>query len=193
MPRVQICSAVLMLALPLFATQRVHAQAADGDVVFPPQGAPVQSEQVWQRQVQAYRNGQGYVAAQPAAQTRVPAQETGKHRYVTGPALVGGGVVAGDISGAPLYPCPRPNIPTEVGATMITNPALAPHEMLYPHKYRALYAPFYYKTTRCWCLMPGKLHMHEKRVLTGTEVSVQYKGHISPFALFHAPVPLFHH
>src|SRR5262249_19737958 len=42
---------------------------------------------------------------------------------------------------ASLYPCPKPDVPLEVGRTIITNPALAPHEMLYCHKYRALYPP----------------------------------------------------
>ena len=41
--------------------------------------------------------------------------------------------------GAPLYPSPRPNIPIWTGSTMITNQAFAPHEMLYPHTYRAMY------------------------------------------------------
>ena len=31
---------------------------------------------------------------------------------------------------ASLYPCPRPDIPAEVGGTLITNAAFYPHEML---------------------------------------------------------------
>lgn len=88
------------------------------------------------------------------------------------------------ILNAPLYPCPRPNIPTGVGMTYITNPALAPHEMLYPHRNTGLYGPFYHKTTRGWLLTPFGVSRREKRVLTGTTVDVKYKGHISPFALF---------
>ena len=38
---------------------------------------------------------------------------------------------------APLYPAPVQNTPSWNGATIITNQALAPHEMLYPHEYRA--------------------------------------------------------
>ena len=88
------------------------------------------------------------------------------------------------ILNAPLYPCPRPNIPTGVGMTHITNPALNPHEMLYPHRNTGLYGPFYHKTSRGWLLTPLGIYRREKRVLTGTTVDVKYKGHISPFALF---------
>ncbi|MFO1021908.1 MAG: hypothetical protein U0903_14630 [Planctomycetales bacterium] len=92
------------------------------------------------------------------------------------------------ILNAPLYPCPRPNIPPGVGTTVITNPALAPHEMLYPHKTTGLYGPFYHKTYRGWILTPLGVYKTEKRKLTGTTVEVNYKGHISPFALFFPPV-----
>jgi len=92
------------------------------------------------------------------------------------------------ILNAPLYPCPRPNIPTGVGMTTITNPALNPHEMLYPHRNTGLYGPFYHKTTRGWVLTPLGVYRREKRVLTGTTVDVKYKGHISPFALFSPPI-----
>jgi hypothetical protein len=68
--------------------------------------------------------------------------------------------------------------------TYITNPALAPHEMLYAHRNTGLYGPFYHKTTRGWLLTPFGISRREKRVLTGTTVDVKYKGHISPFALF---------
>lgn len=88
------------------------------------------------------------------------------------------------ILNAPLYPCPRPNIPTGAGMTYITNPALAPHEMLYPHRNTGLYGPFYHKTTRSWLLTPFGISRREKRVLTGTTVDVKYKGSISPFAMF---------
>lgn len=91
------------------------------------------------------------------------------------------------ILNAPLYPCPRPNIPSGVGTTVITNPALAPHEMLYPHQTKGLYGPFYYKTHRGWILTPLGVYKTERRKLTGTTVEVNYKGHISPFALFAPP------
>lgn len=74
---------------------------------------------------------------------------------------------------APLYPCPKPNVPYEVGRTLITNPALAPHEMLYPHTYRALYPPYYYKNTCGLACIP----FFPKPKLRGTEVIVKYKSH----------------
>lgn len=87
-----------------------------------------------------------------------------------------------------LYPSPQPGIPLDVGTTMITNPALDPHEMLYAHRYRGLYGPFYHKTHRSWILTPFGIYKNEKRVLIGTEVRVNYKSHISPFSLFFPPV-----
>lgn len=91
------------------------------------------------------------------------------------------------IDGA-LYPAPLPGIPFDVGTTMITNPALDPHEMLYAHRYRGLYAPFYHKTYRHWVLTPFGICKSEKRVLVGTEVRVNYKSYISPCSLFFPPV-----
>lgn len=73
---------------------------------------------------------------------------------------------------ASLYPCPRPDVPLEVGRTIITNPALAPHEMMYPHRYRALYPPYYYKNKcgiTCLPFIP-------KPPLKGTEVTVKYSS-----------------
>jgi hypothetical protein len=67
---------------------------------------------------------------------------------------------------------------------MYTNPAFAPHEMLYAHEYRGLYPPFYHKTTRGWVLTPLGVYTKEKRVLTGTEVKVKYKSYIGPLSLF---------
>jgi hypothetical protein len=89
---------------------------------------------------------------------------------------------------APLYPCPKPGIPLGTGATVITNPALYPHEMLYPHEYRGMYGPYYYRTRRAWIMTPLGIYKHEKRILTGTEVHVKYKSYISPFTLFYPPV-----
>lgn len=89
---------------------------------------------------------------------------------------------------AALYPSPRQDIPGYVGSTMITNPALDPHEMLYAHSYRGLYGPFYHKTYRTWVMTPFGICKNEKRVLVGTEVRVNYKSSISPFALFFPPI-----
>jgi hypothetical protein len=78
--------------------------------------------------------------------------------------------------GAPLYPSPRPNIPIWVGSTMITNQALAPHEMLYPHTYRAIYPPFYHRVKGGWVLTPFGVRSHEKWELQGTMVQVKYRS-----------------
>lgn len=73
---------------------------------------------------------------------------------------------------ASLYPCPKPDIPYEVGRTVITNPAFAPHEMLYPHTYRALYPPYYYCNKGGLSCLP----FFPKPPLKGTEVTVKYKS-----------------
>ena len=78
--------------------------------------------------------------------------------------------------GAPLYPSPRPNIPIWVGSTMITNQALAPHEMLYPHTYRAMYPPFYHRVKGGWILTPLGVRSHERWELQGTIVQVKYRS-----------------
>lgn len=78
--------------------------------------------------------------------------------------------------GAPLYPSPRPNIPIWVGSTMITNQALAPHEMLYPHTYRAMYPPYYHRVKGGWILTPLGVKSHEKWELQGTQVQVNYRS-----------------
>ncbi|MBS0265980.1 MAG: hypothetical protein JSS02_28875 [Planctomycetes bacterium] len=69
-----------------------------------------------------------------------------------------------------LYPSPVPYVPREVGYTVITNPAFAPHEMLYGHEYRALYPPYYYKKS-CLSCIP----FVPQPKLRGTMVKVKYK------------------
>lgn len=77
---------------------------------------------------------------------------------------------------APMYPCPVPNVPTYVGGTTYTNQAFAPHEMLYPHEYKALYPPFYHKVTGKWWWTPFGMESHDKWELQGTEVKVKYRS-----------------
>ena len=91
-------------------------------------------------------------------------------------------------TGASLYPAPRPGIPHQIGGTAIMNPAFHPHEYLYPHRYRALYPPYYYKVNGGWIVTPFGVWSHEDWHLKGTQVDVQYKSHISPFSGFHKPV-----
>ena len=92
---------------------------------------------------------------------------------------------------APLYPTPQPYVPQEVGSTVITNQALSPHEMLYKHKYHAMYPPFYYKVNGRWMVTRDGLLNREDWKLQGTEVKVKYHSHISPFALFAPPVSIW--
>jgi len=75
---------------------------------------------------------------------------------------------------AALYPSPIQNVPYQVGGTLITNQAFAPHEMLYPHTYKALYPPFYYKVRGGWILTPWGVESHSRWELQGTEVKVEY-------------------
>lgn len=89
---------------------------------------------------------------------------------------------------APLYPSPVQYVPTWTGSSYITNQAFAPHEMLYPHQYRAMYPPFYYKVKGGWIVTPTGVKQHEKWVLEGTRVKVNYHAHRFPFArAFFAP------
>jgi hypothetical protein len=89
---------------------------------------------------------------------------------------------------APMYPCPEPYVPPEVGSTVITNQAIAPHEMLYPHTYRALYPPYYFKVKGRWIMTNAGVRYREDWYLQGTDVEVKYNGHHSPFSWFHPPV-----
>lgn len=113
-----------------------------------------------------------------------PAEASHKHggaQEANGPSHAG---AMGVVTDAPLYPVPRPGIPLAVGGTMITNPALDPHEMLYAHRYRSLYPPFYHKTTRTWVMTPFGVHKSERRQLMGTEVEVKYHSYYKPFSFF---------
>lgn len=73
---------------------------------------------------------------------------------------------------ASMYPSPRQDVPREVGYTMITNPAFAPHEMLAAHTYHALYPPYYYHSKGCLGCIP----FMPKCCLMGTKVTVKYKS-----------------
>jgi hypothetical protein len=86
---------------------------------------------------------------------------------------------------APLYPSPQQFNPPWTGGAIITNQALAPHEMLYPHKYHAMYGPFYYRVRGHWVMTPFGMRQHEQWELQGTEVTVKYRPHYAPFSGFH--------
>ena len=90
-------------------------------------------------------------------------------------------------TGAALYPAPRPGIPQQIGGAAIMNQALHPHEMLFAHKYNAMYPPYYYKVNGGWMVTPFGVWSKEDWHLQGTQVEVKYKSHISPFAHFTPP------
>lgn len=89
---------------------------------------------------------------------------------------------------APLYPSPVQHVPGYAGGAIITNQALAPHEMLYPHAYHAMYPPFYYRVTGHWFVTPFGVRQHENWKLEGTHVKVKYRDHYRPFSQFNPPV-----
>lgn len=89
---------------------------------------------------------------------------------------------------APLYPSPVQHVPEYSGGTVITNQAFAPHEMLYPHDYHAMYPPFYHKVKGKWIWTPFGMRQHEHWELQGTEVNVKYRAQRPLFSGFHPPV-----
>jgi len=86
---------------------------------------------------------------------------------------------------APLYPSPVQTTQPWSGGAIITNQAFAPHEMLYPHRYHAMYGPFYYRVKGCWVMTPVGMRQHEQWKLQGTEVQVNYRSSYAPFSMFH--------
>lgn len=90
-------------------------------------------------------------------------------------------------TGAAMYPSPVPNVPHQIGGTAITNQAFYPQELLYPHSYRSMYAPFYYRVRGGWMVTPWGVRSQERWELLGTEVEVDYRSQISPLAGFTPP------
>jgi len=88
---------------------------------------------------------------------------------------------------APLYPGPHQNVPSYASGVMITNQAFAPHEMMYPHSYHAMYPPFYHKVKGSWHWTPKGMRQHEEWKLEGTEVIVNYRSKYRAFSGFVAP------
>ena len=82
---------------------------------------------------------------------------------------------------APLYTSPVQYVPEQMGGAYYTNQAFAPHEMLYPHKYKAMYGPFYYKVKGHYVITRSGVKVQERWYLQGTEVEVDYKDHFSLF------------
>ena len=112
----------------------------------------------------------------------------GGHHLINGGYIPGNDGGYGCRAGVALYPAPRPGIPQQVGGTAIVHHALHPHEMMYAHRYKAMYGPYYYKVNGRWIVTPFGVWSKENWKLQGTTVDVKYKSHISPFAMFHPPV-----
>ncbi len=105
------------------------------------------------------------------------------HVTKLGPAGNGGAYQCYPQQSAPLYPSPQPSTPQYTGGSMITSQAFSPHEMLYPHTYRAMYGPFYYKVRGGWIITPKGVRSHDRWELQGTEVSVKYRSHYPLFSI----------
>ena len=162
---------------PNGSTLPVHPGANWQQYSEPTQFAPMQSDGVPVHTVGFnHKGGRGLI---------------GLHHNGGGPyhvPTVVNNVPMGGGSQASLYPSPRPGIPTQVSGTLIPHHALQPHEMLYAHKYKAMYGPYYYKVNGGWMVTPFGVWSKENWKLQGTTVDVKYKSSISPFARFHPPV-----
>ncbi|MCH2203475.1 MAG: hypothetical protein MK102_16030 [Fuerstiella sp.] len=147
----------------------------------PVQTAPVLPSQMPQS---VYRNSPGVYSTVSNGVVRAPVSSS--HGISPG--------ASGSKSGAPLspgtalYPSPVPGIPQQMGGTAVSNQFLNPHEMLYPHHYRAMYPPYFYKVNGKYMVTPFGVWSHEDWNLQGTVVDVKYKSSISPFAMFQAPL-----
>ena len=141
------------------------------------------------------RNWQQYQTPQPVYRNSPGVYSTVSHRVAPAPVTSAGDKTSGaSKSGAPLnpgtalYPAPVPGIPQQMGGTAVSSQFLNPHEMLYAHRYRAMYPPYSYKVNGKWMVTPFGVWSHEDWHLQGTKVDVKYKSSISPFALFHRPL-----
>lgn len=137
------------------------------------------------------QNWQQYSAPVPVQATSAAQFSPISQPGMAQPMMGTQGPVSGNVSsgvypqtGASLYPAPIPGIPQQIGGTVIYNQALQPHEMLYAHRYRAMYPPYYYKVNGGWMVTPFGVWSHEDWKLQGTMVDVKYKSRISPFALY---------
>ena len=125
------------------------------------------------------------IEAQPVSNVHQPPQPMVP--AVAAPQVVVGSQPGYVHLGAPLYPSPKPTVPIWAGATFIPTPALAPHEMLYPHTYRAMYPPYYHRVTGKYFWTPFGMRTHEDWELQGTLVEVKYRSHYPKLRPFHAP------
>jgi hypothetical protein len=129
---------------------------------------------------------QAAVAQQPAAYPYYAAQSAPAPVPAAMPQITPNPTVYPRLN-APLYPSPVQYTQPWSGVSIVTNQALAPHEMLYPHKYRAMYAPFFYEVKGHWIVTPTGVKQGEIWKLKGTEVKVNYKSHHGLFTKFFFP------
>jgi hypothetical protein len=120
---------------------------------------------------------QGHAARKANRQERRMARQAGRSGY----AYDGMAACHPQLNSS-LYPCPRPDVPVEVGSTLITNQAFYPHEMLYGHQYRAIYPPFYYENKCGITCLP----FFPRPCIAGTVVTVKYKTCLP--CGFHPPI-----
>lgn len=127
------------------------------------------------------------VQARPISMVQAPAMAPQPIGPQAGPAVAPPAQQGYVQLGAPLYPSPRSNIPAHTGMTIISSPALAPHEFLYPHTYRATYPPYYHRVKGAYIWTPFGMRSHEKWELQGTEVTVKYRSEYPVLRPFHPP------
>ncbi|GAB4148675.1 MAG: hypothetical protein Tsb009_22600 [Planctomycetaceae bacterium] len=172
--RTTIIAAVLIVGAA--ATAKAQVRWAGGQVVQPGR-FPGAGYQIQPMPRQVYRPARPVYYAAPQArviQGRQPAQAV---RTPQGYPYLN----------APLYSSPVQNVPYQMGGTMITNQAFAPHEMLHPHTYRALYPPFYYKVRGSWFVWPWGVESYDRWELQGTEVKIEYRSQIPLLSRFTRP------
>lgn len=172
MPRFALRAAALTTVLTAWTATDLHAQT------------PAAAARRMPRPVQAngyYRMAQ----AGPAAPTDVGSATVAAAGAPTEDAI--GPLPGYPYLDAPLYPTPQPGIPPQVGSTLITNQAFAPHEMLHSHDYHAMYPPFYWKVHGSWMTTPWGVWSHDHWKLEGTHVKVKYRSHVPLHALWLPP------
>lgn len=186
MARFQLRAAALSVILSACAWQSVRAQAPNQ--IPPAAPAPFQASGAQPIMTMPQRqNAQPvfYQGAGSAPMTITPGSVTPPSPSMD---VTTQGVPAYPYLNAPMYSSPRQNIPYQVGGVVITNQALYPQEMLWAHKYRAMYPPYYYKVRGHWKVTPFGVWQCEGWKLQGTEVKVNYKSHIGLTSGFCPPV-----
>ena len=170
-------AALAVIALPLTAPC-AFGQGYSGSNIqeaFPPQAHRAAIEQAqYQQSVQA-QAAAAYYNAGPGEPMVIQGQRPGTTQTV---------VPAYPYLNAPMYTSPVQHVPYQVGGTFYTNQAFAPHEMLYAHKYRALYPPYYFKVKGHWAVLPWGVWSVDNWELMGTEVRVDYRSRKPFYSLF---------